>query len=267
MRIGENALFHLPKEGIVVRIARAMDYWADATKEVNVARWLAEHHVLAAEPHDTPQPINSLDHPVTFWKYIKGRSGDERRDIAVLGQTLRRIHVTPPPNKFTLPHSDILKRVAPRIRAANIPSTDRDFLYERLSDLESRLPELRFPLEPTVTHGDPHVENLMMTESGPVLIDFEGFAWGQPEWDLAVIATEYRTAKWLNAEDYNRFVNAYGYDIMSWTEGFELLRAVHELKMCTWLMQNVDESSEIAAEYQLRMRTLRREPSTGWHPF
>ena len=38
LRLGENALFHLPSESAVVRIARTMEYWRDAAKEVAVAR-------------------------------------------------------------------------------------------------------------------------------------------------------------------------------------------------------------------------------------
>ena len=41
IRLGENALFRLPAERMVVRIARTMDYWADAEKEVAVGPWLA----------------------------------------------------------------------------------------------------------------------------------------------------------------------------------------------------------------------------------
>jgi thiamine kinase-like enzyme len=100
-----------------------------------------------------------------------------------------------------------------------------------------------------------------------VLIDFERFAWGQPEWDLAMTATEYLTAQWWTDDEYGQFVGAYGYDITRWTEGFDILRAAHELKMTTWLMQNIAESAEISDEYQVRIRTLRGEPSSGWRPF
>src|SRR6266571_530435 len=57
MRLGENALFHLVDAGVVVRIARTMDYWSDAVKEVDVAHWLAGHRFPAAEACDVPQPV------------------------------------------------------------------------------------------------------------------------------------------------------------------------------------------------------------------
>ena len=58
-------------------------------------------------------------------------------------------------------------------------------------------------------------------------------------------------------------------DVTCWKDGFPMLRAVHEIKMTTWLMQNVKESPEIAKEYEKRMRTIRGQAadSEGWRPF
>lgn len=266
MRLGENALFHLPAAGVVVRIARTMDYWDDAVKEVNVAHWLADNRFPAAETYDVAQPVEAAGQPVTFWRFIDGRPGDER-DIGTLGTVLRRLHATQPPTTFILPPEDILERVEPRILSAPIPRDDKDFLSQRLRDLGHKVSTLDYPLSPAPTHGDAHSENLMIRDGEPIFIDFERFAWGQPEWDLAMTATEYLTAKWWTDEQYAQFCDAYGYDVTTWKDGFPVLQAVHELKMTTWLMQNVAESQEIADEYQVRMRTLRGEPSPGWRPF
>lgn len=267
IRLGENALFHLPAHEVVVRIARSMHYWADAEKEINVANWLAEISFPAAQIYDTSQPIAVHGHPVTFWRFIYGRPGDQR-DNATLGTVLRRLHALPAPTRFALPNEDILGRIEPRIMAASVTAGDKDFLFERLSEVRSTLPHLRYPLNPGPMHGDAHSENLMVQDGRPILIDFERFEWGQPEWDLSLMATEYLTARWWTKSEYDCFAEAYGYDVTTWTEGFATLRAVHELKMTTWLMQNVAESQEIAAEFQVRMRTLRGEPSAaGWRPF
>lgn len=265
IRMGENALFHVPNAAVVVRIARR-GYGRDALKEVNVARWLAEREFPAAELYDVDQPIDVNGHPVTFWQFIDGRPGG-KQDLATLGKVLRRLHQTESPSNFKLPNANMLGRVQPRIEVAPIPKDDRNFLLERLGELESRLPSLRFPLKPGPIHGDAHNENLMFHHEQAILIDFERFAWGQPEWDLTMTATEYLTAGWWSPDDYQKFVDAYGYDVTSWRDGFDTLRALNELAMTTWLMQNVDESAEIAAEYRVRMRTLRGEPSPGWQPF
>lgn len=266
IRFGENALYHLVSEDVVVRVARMMDYWGDVVNEVNVSRWLAGHGVRAAEVYDTPQPLAVDDNPVTFWRFIPGRPGGPQ-DIETLGAVLRKLHSTPRPTTFELPPEDILGRVAGRIDTAPIPVSDKDFLRQRMEELRLDVTHLKFPLPPAPTHGDAQSENLMISDGGAVLIDFERFAWGQPEWDLAMTATEYVTAGWWTDDQYERFANAYGYDVTSWDNGFDILRSVHELKMTTWLMQNVEESREIAEEYKVRIRTIRGEGHLTWRPF
>jgi aminoglycoside phosphotransferase (APT) family kinase protein len=245
-----------------------MDYWPDALNEVRVSRWLCLNQFPAAELFDTTQPIEAAGRPVTFWKFIEGRGGS-RQDIATLGHVLRRLHRTPPPTDFDLPDEDILGRVGPRIAAASLPFADKDFLLQRLTELQGEVAGLSYPLPPAPTHGDAHSENLMIRGDQAIIIDFERFSWGQPEWDLAMTATEFQTGGWWTEEEYHRFADAYGYDVMSWTEGFETLRSVHEIKMTTWLMQNVNVSQEIADEFQVRMRTIRGEipRPANWRAF
>ena len=99
LRLGENALFHLPAQAVVVRIARTMDYWRDAVKEVSVSRWLASSQFPAARVHQVAQPIEVSGHPVTFWCFINGRNGG-RADIARLGALLHRLHEMPRPTRI-----------------------------------------------------------------------------------------------------------------------------------------------------------------------
>ena len=117
-----------------------------------------------------------------------------------------------------LPYENVLGRVRKRVDAATVPFTDKTVLLQRLNHLESELLQLRYRLHPASTHGDAHSENLMICDGRPVLIDFERFAWGQPEWDLAMTATEYLTAKWWTDDEYGQFVDAYVYDVISWVD-------------------------------------------------
>ncbi len=266
LRLGENALYRLARLGVVVRIARTMTYWEDVKKEVAVAGWLSGHGFPAAQLFDVPQPIAADGHPVTFWHYIAGRPG-ARSDIWNLGELLQRLHVTPVPAGFALPFENILGRVRRRVAIAPVPDADKSFLLNRCEDLDREVRKLEFPLSPAPTHGDAHIKNLMVRDGTTLLIDFERFSWGQPEWDLAVTATEYMTAGWWTDREYERFVEGYGYDVLSWN-GFGVLRSAHEIKMTTWLMQNVGESAEIADEYTARMRTIRDgERGRSWRPF
>jgi len=266
LRLGENALFHLPDQAVVVRIARTMDYWRDAVKEVSVSRWLGRSQFPAARVREVAQPMEVSGHPVTFWQFIKGRNGGPA-DIAHLGTLLRRLHQMPRPAEFDLPGEDILGRVRGRIENAPVSPADKEFLLRRSRELTAEVSGLRYPLAPAPTHGDAHVQNLMLCGGHPVLIDFERFAWGHPEWDISVTAVEYLTAGWWTDAEYRSFVEAYGYDVTTWAEGFPVLRAVHEIKMTTWLMQNVNESPDIALEYETRMRTIVGGAALPWHPF
>ncbi|MFJ8966806.1 aminoglycoside phosphotransferase family protein [Lentzea sp. NPDC102401] len=266
MRLGENALFHLPHSSVVVRIARSREHWDDAVKEVAVSNWLKESGLPAARLYKVDQPISISGYPATFWRYIDGRNGG-RGDVGALGHLLLELHRTSRPTAFELPEQDILTRVEPRIESASVPDADKRFLLNRVDELRDEISELAFPLEPTATHGDAHVQNLMISDGSAVLIDFERFAWGQPEWDLAMTATEYLSAGWWTAEEYRAFCDAYRYDVTQW-DGFNVLQKTHEIKMTTWIMQNVDESEEIDAEYATRIETMRTGRATEpWRPF
>ena len=255
LRMGENALWRLDCD-VVVRIARLADYLGDATKEVAVARWLATTAVPAASVLDVQQPLLIDGHPVTFWRWIDGRPA-RPEEVVELGRVLSRLHQLPVPTELTLPPERILERVRGRIERAQVSEDDRRFLTALCSDLQHEIGQLHFPLAPGPTHGDAHIGNLMVREGGDaVLIDFERFAWGQPEWDLAMTATEFLSAGFWTTAEYGSFVEAYGFDVADWS-GFPVLQAVHEIKMTTWIMQMTDQSPAIDREYHVRMAAIR----------
>jgi len=266
MRLGENALFKLAGAPVVVRVARTMAYWDDAAKEASVSRWLAASKIPAAQLYgDLDQPMLAAGHPVTLWRFLPGRVGGPD-DVATLAGLLRQVHALPRPADFDLPAVDILGRVDPRIEAAFVPAEDKAFLLGRTAEIRAALRGLAFPLAVGPIHGDAHVQNVIFSEGTPTLLDFERFAFGQPEWDLSMTATEYRTAGWWTDEQYAAFCEAYGYDVTEWS-GFDVLRQTHELKMVSWLAQNVGESRKAAAEYRVRMTTLRTGDGVGrWRP-
>jgi hypothetical protein len=67
IRLGENALFHLPGPNVVVRVARSMAYWEDAGREVAVARWLASQGFPAARAYaSVAQPAEAAGRPRTL---------------------------------------------------------------------------------------------------------------------------------------------------------------------------------------------------------
>lgn len=266
IRLGENALFRLAGDPVVVRIARSVAVLADAEKEVAVASWLRDSGLRAAEPLDVTQPVIALGRPVTFWKLID--DSGVKAALADLAVILRKLHALPVPDRLRLPAFDVFDRVANRIaRTEHLADADRHFLATRLVRLREAYASLDFALPAAAVHGDAHQANLIRTPDGTVvLIDFERFAFGPPESDLAVTATEYLIG-WHTDAEYRSFCDAYGFDVMKW-DGFPVIRAINELKMTTWLMQNVSESDEIAEEFRIRLASLRDEDTPrNWRPF
>lgn len=265
IRLGENAIFRL-EDSTIIRIARGEDVFRDAAKEVRIARWLREAGIPAARLVDLRQPLLISGHPVTFWQLIpdSGQSASTRD----LGLVLHRLHNTPVPEEVQLPALNMFGRVDARIQAATeVSDNDLDFLSKTFADLQAQYSELEFQLPPAAVHGDAHIKNLIRTPSGDVvLLDFERFAYGAPETDLAVTATEYDIG-WHSGEAYRAFCEAYGFDVHAWS-GFQILQQVNMLKMTTWLMQNVSESEATAKEFQERLATLKNPNSSGsWRPF
>jgi len=99
LHIRANAVYHLPREGVVARI-RFTPAGHDAVLErftaaVWVTRWLRGHGFPAVEPLDIDQPVTVADHVATFWRYETVTS-ETGRDTATLGYLMRQLHCLPP---------------------------------------------------------------------------------------------------------------------------------------------------------------------------
>jgi Ser/Thr protein kinase RdoA (MazF antagonist) len=244
LRFGENAIFRLARNPVVVRIARSARRIDDVRKEVRVARWLRSADYPAARLADVgavDQPMVIGEHPVTFWEYIE--TAGPSPTSAELGALLRRLHDLSVPESVDLPKFRPFARVAGRLAAPKpgINPSDVAYLRNRFDDLRARYATLEFPFSAGAVHGDAHPGNLMRTTNNRVvLIDFEAFSYGPREWDLSLAAAYRHAFDWFTDDDYRAFVEAYGYDVSSWA-GYETLREIRELGMVTWLMQLVDE--------------------------
>ncbi|MFG2525303.1 phosphotransferase [Streptomyces sp. NPDC048527] len=82
IRIAENSIWRLPR-GVVVRIARPGQS-AAATREVQVARWLADQGVPAVRTLDLRQPVTANGHPVTFWQELPPHEVGTVTDVVAL---------------------------------------------------------------------------------------------------------------------------------------------------------------------------------------
>jgi aminoglycoside phosphotransferase (APT) family kinase protein len=145
---------------------------------------------------------------------------------------------------------------------------DRLFLHARHARLADEYHRLSFPLPEGVIHGDANVGNLFRSRDGSaVLGDLEAFARGPREWDLVQTALFYDRFGWHTEAEYRAFVEAYGFDVMTW-HGYEVLRDLRELMMTTWLAQNDGADTTTANELAKRLHALRSGASRrDWAPF
>jgi aminoglycoside phosphotransferase (APT) family kinase protein len=271
IRFGQNAIYQLWGQPYVVRIARTVET-ADVSTEVRVARWLADVKFPATRLADidhAEQPIAVGGRLVTVWDYVS--QAPQRPTIADLGRILRCLHQLTPPPSLRLPSFEPLRNVPGRLARApsSVDPADLAFLRRRAEELAAAFADLSFELPLGPIHGDSHPGNLMRSEAGTVVIgDLECFAIGPREWDLALPAIYRYGFGWLSDDQYRAFVDIYGYDVAQ-APSLAVLRAIRELNMTSWLMQNVDENEEVRAEFQQRIDDLRSRPYAPrrWRPF
>jgi Phosphotransferase enzyme family len=265
LRLGENAIFQLAAAPVVVRIARSEDRLQRVRREICVARWLAVSGVPAVRVFEKAgQPLVVDGRPVTFWHTVSG--GAPVPTHVDLARLLAAFHHAPD-CPCELAGFDPLGPSVSRLRKAeSVDPGDRDFLEARCADLNDQLQHLAFALPPGPIHGDAHTRNLLTDRGQVVLLDFESAAIGPREWDL--LPTAIGVERYGRPEQqYREFADTYGFDVRTWP-GYPVLREVRELTMTTWIMQNIGESAATAAEFALRVESLReRDFARAWHFF
>lgn len=265
LRLGENAIYQLRRDPVIVRIARYPD---TCEKELAVSRWLEACDYPAARViEDLPQMAVVGGRTITWWHLIE--SDPEPPQFEDLARVLRDLHsLSLDRHVPQLPQFDPMPRVARRLESAEESAGDVEYLRGRLKLLSAQYASLAFELPRGPIHGDAHVGNLMRDRSGSVrLIDFEAFASGPREWDISVVGAAFRGFGWMTSSEYSRCVAEYGWDVTEWP-GFSTLRAIRELNMTSWLLQRKGESQEIDAEIQRRIDDLRDgESPRHWRRF
>lgn len=258
IRFGENALYRLPGQGIVVRITRhGPEAAATAAKEVLAATWLAEHGISTIRPiAGIAQPVEASGRVMTFWEELPPHRYGTYPQIAA---ALQRLHALPlptaPPLEPLAPHL----RLAERIEGARtLTADDRAWLHGRLDELENTYDAGLPPgLGDRVVHGDASAGNIVATDDGQVVVlDLERLSVGPPEWDLTNTAIDYTTFGDLGEAGYHDFCDLYGVDVMTWP-GFTLLRDMAEFRITCWMAQRATEHPDAQGEAELRVACLR----------
>jgi aminoglycoside phosphotransferase (APT) family kinase protein len=262
--VGDNAVYLLPREHTVARIAQELA--SDRVeRELRVAAWLAEQEFPAVHAvAGIRQPVRNNGHIVTFWREIPD---PVQASTSQMGVLLRHLHALPVPPDGLIGRLDPFVRLAEHIEeATGISEDERAFLAERLTVLMDAHAKLVFTMPMGVVHGDAHRKNVVRDAAGRVLLlDLERFGIGQPEWDLIVPAVYLRVG-WYDEDTYRAFADAYGYDIREW-DGYPVLAELRELRMTSWLAARTGREPRLIPEARKRITSL-KDPSAErrWTP-
>ncbi|MEV4605069.1 aminoglycoside phosphotransferase family protein [Amycolatopsis sp. NPDC049253] len=266
IRLGSNAVFRLVTP-VIVRITRDAAAVDEVATQVAVARWLASKDYPANRALDVDQPVNVSGHVATFWESV---AEDERyAPIADVARVIRDLHKLDAPAELHLPDKRPFDELQERMSTLdNLDRADADFLRCRIGDLRSRYESLEFALKPGVIHGDANVGNVILDRAGnPVLIDLDSFSIGPREWDLVQTALFYERFGWHTEDEYRKFVDVYGFDVMSWA-GYSVLADYREVSMTLWLCGKAGQDAGAADEVRKRVEAIRNGGDRrDWAPF
>lgn len=252
LSMGDSATFAANDE-VVAKVTRFPGQRAVAHREVAVARWLASVGVPAVIAVTDAVEVGNGPHVVTFWQRIPEHRSGTAAEVAAC---LTRLHALPVDSAPDLAEVQPFVRVADRIEASPLDGNDKQFLLQRAMELQDRWPPPP-GLAAAILHGDPNAGNVVVTPDGCVLVwDLERFSIGPREWDLTLQAVSYDSCRWIDEQEYARFVAAYGHDVTA-DEVYPIFRDVRELRMTSWLANKASQDLSLRAEAEYRIACLR----------
>lgn len=249
LRTGMNALFRTG--AVVLRVGHA-------TAPPALAHELATRLIAAGLPVVPPlagwaESVNGF--AVTAWRHVE--PSEAEIDWREVGRIVRRVHSlsglvvpagypTPDPTGFPWWQFDeLVEELTDDIDPSAVAG-----LRRAIEHFAPALAEVRKGR--TVCHGDVHPGNVMMTDAGPLLIDWDLLCCSIPQWDHAMLLTY--SSRWGGAPGvYERFASGYGDSFA----GDRLAGALAELRNVAATLMRVragrsDPAARVEAERRLR---------------
>lgn len=261
-----NAVYQLPREGLVLRLATVTAAQTDrAHKVVTVCRWLANHHGPSLGPADLAQPVFAAGAVATVWPYLPP---SHPSTPAALGAALRDLHAitAPPPPLPTYQPLIRLREALDLDTARDAPALTADqhaWLADHADRLHAAYHAVTSCLGTGLVHGDAHTENLLHDAATNrwVLIDFDQAAHGPRELDLLYAAPDHFHEP---ATDRDAFTRAYGHNLLTWS-GWHTLRDISEAHSLASYIRRAPTTPAAATELTRRLHSLHAaDPTTIW---
>lgn len=263
LRLHSNAVFHLPDSGLIARVSTGEARQRIATS-LTVTAWLAEQGVPTVRPVRVA-PVPAGRFLVSLWQYVE--MCDVPRTAADLARILRQLHALPPPpfDLPEMPHAMAGTLESARAHPEAFADGDRQWLVDRIAELDAGWRQLDFALPCGLIHGDAHPNNLLPTVAGDVLLgDWDNTGRGPREWDLVQPLYFHRRFTTTSA-DVDRAARHYGWDIRTWPD-VDTLIAIREISGLGSYVRTAAVKPSNKRELALRLATLRAgDIHTAWN--
>ena len=233
LHLGNHTSARLSPWPIVARIASgsSFDLSQDAVgRELTVAAHLARNKAPSVRPAKavSPGPYFESDCAITLWEFLEGCSVATEKDERLAAASLREIHARLADFRTDLP--SFMAKVesceailADPNQASKLAAGDRLFLQMVYERLRRDLRTVGGTWQPL--HGDAHVANAIITNSGAIWMDLEFVCVGPIEWDIGFLPA----ATWSEFGEID-------------TARIQLFADVRALCVATWCWAEFDRS-------------------------
>jgi len=192
LHLGNHTSARLSPWPIVARIASGTSFdfsHGSLARELQVACHLAAWDAPTVRPTTdlAPGPYVDEDCAITLWQFVEGRTVATRDDEFMAAASLRLVHSALAKLDADLP-SFITKVescesiLSDPSEAPSLAESDRLFLKERYTSSRDQLSAVKGAWQPL--HGDTHLGNVLIGDSGAIWMDLEAACIGPREWDV-----------------------------------------------------------------------------------
>lgn len=263
LRARTSTLVHLPAARVLARV-EAPAGRARAAQQWELATFWAGRGAPVAPLVPGSEVFEDGEGAVTLWQWMDTRGGP----IGAVdhGRLLRALHASTegslPPK---LPRMDIEGEVRFCLDGARGHLAESSWLSLRDTAAElCRRPASRGG--PVVAvHGDPHRDNILLCDGGPVFVDLELSGVGPRAWDAAVLDVQVRRFG-VPATWWSSFVSGYGSDPRT-TPGYEDLVRLYEIQIVAWACAAGATDPALAEEGQRRLASIDGATEYRWRQF